>query len=49
MNETIRGTNGLSEQDTGTLRILPFDVSGASKDGRDMLEKFLSYMRQENA
>lgn len=49
VNETIRGTNGLSEQDTGTLRILPFDVSGASKDGRDMLEKFLSYMRQENA
>ncbi|MDD6716831.1 MAG: extracellular solute-binding protein [Firmicutes bacterium] len=49
VHETIRGTNGLSEQDTGTLHILPFDVPGASEDGHDMLEKFLSYMRQENA
>ena len=49
VNETIRGTNGLPEHDTGTLCILPFDIPGASKDGHDMLEKFLSYMRQENA
>lgn len=46
VQETVRGTDELKQEDVGELRILSFDVTAASGEERGVLEKFLQYFTE---